>query len=476
MSALPNTSLLEQLAPPRTQSVLMAAPLREPFSIRRFSGFFDALRLVMVSQKNRREREAERFYNEAIKAHSIGAFQDAEQAYIRCVDLQADHEPAHTNLAALYIRQNSFDLAEAQLKQAIEARPHFPRAYYNLGLLLRFLDRHDEALAALSKAAAMRQDHPWATIALAEIHAQRKSYKEAVDLYRRQVAGPAEKRPIWNRLGQLYLEMGDLAEAENCLRESLKHKEMPDTFYNLAWIRCRQDEGAGEACKLYEEVLQRQSEAPDALFNLALMQSWIGQYAPSVKSMVRYVNTYVAKDFHVMVDHLNKLIAAKDENHEAFLRIAQIYLEQENPKKAVDTLQKLLQSQPNLVPAIQALAHCFEHMGQYKQAIQAFIRLIKAAPRDVEGYLGLAKAYGAVENYPAAVPVLEKALALDDQDAQIHYLYATLMAQMNEPRIAHKHYKRVLTLEPSYPRIEKRLRMLEEELAESEDDSPWPTT
>jgi tetratricopeptide (TPR) repeat protein len=467
-------SLADHLAPALSSSVMMPSPERRPFSIHRYKGFISAVRLLFHFRKNKQECAAEEAYNEALKAHSIGSFPDAERAYNQCLVMQPDHEPARTNLAALYIRQNSFELAEEQLKRAIQVRPFYPRAYYNLGLLQRHMNRPEEAAATLERAISMRGGHTWAAIALAELHVEKSKFDLAVKVYRETIPRIQDPRPIWDRLAQINLQLGDLGEAENCLRESLAIKEMPMAFHNLGWVLAIRGEATEEARDLFRQAVERQSNLKEARYNLALTQSFTEANAASVKNMSHYVKTHVSKETSDLIEHLEKLLQVNPRNDQAYLQIAGIYLDERQPRKAVEILERALKVQPDLVPALLALANGYYHIGHHKEAIQTYIRLIKAAPEEVEGYLGLARAYAAVENYLASIPVLEKVLELDPNNAEIHYQYGTIMAQEGEFQMAYKHYKTVATLDPNFPRIEKRLRMLEEELEEGEEIELWP--
>ncbi len=159
------------LAPYQPLRALVEAPPRRPFSKLNFKTFAGAIRLVRSVRRDKAAREAELCYNDALKAHGLGRFPAAEQLYFRCIQLQPDHEPGHTNLAALYLHQNSFDLAEAQLKEAIRARPLHYRPHYNLGLLFQCLEQVEPAIQAFQKALTLRKDHFWSLVALGELYA-----------------------------------------------------------------------------------------------------------------------------------------------------------------------------------------------------------------------------------------------------------------------------------------------------------------
>lgn len=465
--------LQKHMAPFHQESVVFDAPDRHSFSIYKFKSIKSAVKLVLHFRRHKEILAAERYYNEALKVHGIGLFNDAENAYRECLRIQPDHEPARNNLAALYIRGNSFDLAEEQLMKAIEVRPKYHRAYYNLGLLMQHMERVDEAVIQYQKAATLKKDHLWSHIALGEIFADREDFPRAIQQYKEGLAHAKYIYPLLLRLAQLHFFCNEWEQSEDYLKKALKLKATPEVQYNLAWLLAVRDQDA--ACvNLFREAEKAGEGLKDALFNLALAQSFTGATAPSVRNMARYVKTHLESDLSVMIENLWVLVKVNPRNHHAYLQIASHYLEQSQHQKAIDTLNAVIRIDPRCVPAIQALADSYQALGRFKESIQAYRRMIKIAPEEVDGYLGLTKAYGAIENYAAAVPVIEKVLELDPNNTELNYQYATLMAQEGEFALAHKHYRIVASLDPNFPRIHKRLKMLEEELEDEDEITPWP--
>ena len=464
----------QNLAPYLGNPVVFKAPMRKSFAIFRFKSFKGALELLWHGYKNRSWLKAERFYNEGVKAHSLGLYHDAEKAYEQCLLFQSDHEPARTNLAALLIRQNSFDLAEQQLVAAVKIRPRFYRGYYNLALLYRFLNDEEGARDNLTKALELNKKHFWSYATLAELSLANNHLEEALQWYGQSLEFCDDPYPIHLRLADIHMNRDEFGEAEKELRKALELHREPETLYNLGWILAVSGQKPQECIERFREAEKERAEFKEALYNLALAQSVHHSFPLSVKNMLRYVKHNGGSKYTDQIAFLEKLILVNPGNHAAHLKIAQIYLEQQLPQKAINTLLQVLKIDPKCLPAISALAGSYLDLGRHKDAIHAYRQMIQISPEEVAGYLGLTRAYGAIENYKAALPVVEKVLSLDPNNAEIHYLYATLMAQDKEFDVAYQHYKRVAALDPDFPRIHKRLKMLEEELEDAEEPELWP--
>ncbi len=471
-----NAPLRRHLAPFLPMQVVFETPKRPSFAIHRFKGMAGAFKLLWFARKNPQLAKAETAYNDAMTAHSIGRFAQAEELYNLCLKLQPDHEPALTNLAALYLERNSDGLAVETLKKALAVRPHFFRGYYNLGLVYRESGRTDEAMAMFEQSLNYNDSHFPSYVMIAEIHVARNDLGKAIATYQKAMPHCGSLHALYLRLAELELKRQDLAAAEKFLREALELKELPELHYNLGWLLAQQWRDPELLVECFAKARRAKIDFKEAGFNLALSQAAAGLAEQSVASMTRYLSDAGLRQSEAVLSHLNFLREIDPSNQPAALMVAERYMESEQVQRAIEVLTELLEKNLALTPAIQMLAEIYRNMGRHKDAITTYRRLIEVAPADLTGYLGLARCFGDIENYAAAMPVLRKVLELDPNNTEVNYQYATLLAQEGNLNLALKHYKQVASLDANYPRIQKRLRMLEEELEDQEGETPqaWP--
>jgi len=451
--------------------VVFDTPKRKSFAIQRFKGFREAIRLLWRARQNRAHLKAEEAYNEAIRFHSIGRFKEAEKFYGVCLKLQTDHEPAYTNLAALYIERNNTDLAIEELCKVIDCRPNFFRGYYNLGLVYQMLGRWKDAVNMLEQAVALNPTHFWSYMTLGEIYASREEYEKAISYYEEALQHTDQNQAVYIRLAEFYVHAHGYEKSEEYLRQALRIKPMPEIYYNLGWVLATQEKEPEEVVAMFSGAEKRKKNFEQALFNLALSQSLLNQNEDSVENMIRYTNRYVKKDDKERIKYLEYLREVNPDNYLAMLTIAELHQEAAQTEKAIEVLKALLAAKPNFTPGVEKLADVYRNMGRYKDSIRTYRALIHYEPKNIKGYLGLIKAYGGVENYGAALPVVKKLLELDPNNTQIHYQYGTLMAQQNKLSLAFKHYRIVASLDPHFPRIQTRLKMLEEEMEDQSEET-----
>lgn len=472
-----NQPVKQFMAPFQAHPIVFDTPKKPGFVINRFTGLIGAIKLLWQAHKQPNLARAEAAYNEAMKAHSIGRFNHAEDLYNECIQLQPDHEPAYTNLASLYLERNSDDLAIEALKQGLRIRPFFYRGYYNLGTVYHNIGHLEEAIAMLEQALRYNDKHIQSYVVLAEIYASRQDIEDAIAYYQKMLPLTSSPELVHMRMAELYLKIHDLTLCEQCLRQALAVNPRSELHYNLGWLLAMKKEEPEQIVDCFLMAHKGRGQFKEALFNLALAQSAASDHEKAVTNMVQYVKSYGKKDSNDMLKHLNYLRQVNSDNHLAAMQVAQLYLDSGQVQKAVELLTDLVKTAKRYSPAVKMLAETYHHMGRHKDAIRAYLLLVEIAPRNATGFLGLARCYGDIENFDAAMPVLVKVLELEPQNIQIHYQYATLQAQAGNLAEALKHYRFVASADASFPRIQKRLRMLEEELEERKQlaQHPWPT-
>lgn len=135
---------------------------------------------------------------------------------------------------------------------ALDARPDDPGILTGIGRLALALDMAPAAESVLKRSLAFLPSDPEATSLLARSLSAQGRSGQAIDVLREQVlADPLDAR-IWNQLGLLVAEQGDLASAETFLREALRLKpNLTPARFNLGNLQM----SSGDATAALETFL-----------------------------------------------------------------------------------------------------------------------------------------------------------------------------------------------------------------------------
>ncbi|RXN01396.1 hypothetical protein EOD39_6914 [Acipenser ruthenus] len=171
-----------------------------------------------------------------LKSH--GKMAEAEQAYRNALYYRSNMADMLYNLGLLLQENNKFSEALLYYKLAIGSRPTLASAYLNTGIILMNEGRLDEAKRTFLMCAEIPDEN------LKDPHAHQSSvtsclynlgklfyergqieealsaYKKAIQKMPRQFAGQS----LYNMMGEAYMRLNKLTEAEHCYRESLQAK------------------------------------------------------------------------------------------------------------------------------------------------------------------------------------------------------------------------------------------------------------
>lgn len=105
---------------------------------------------------------------------------EAGEALARAVELMPDSAILRNNLGFEYVLQQKWELAERELRKAVELSPTFARAHINLGLVLGKLQRFDEASECLMT--VLNESDAYYNLGL--IYRAQDRYEDAADAFR----------------------------------------------------------------------------------------------------------------------------------------------------------------------------------------------------------------------------------------------------------------------------------------------------
>ena len=160
----------------------------------------------------------------ALAAAGRGA-EGVDRARRRVLAAPADPE-AHYTLGLAQSEQN-VDEAIRTFRHVIAMRPGHALAHYNLGLLLKRVDRAGDAVDALRRANDI-QPRAETFFALGTIHFQQGDFQRAVEALKAAVGRDTRHVEAWIALGAVFKARGEMALAVDALRRALAVR--PDSW------------------------------------------------------------------------------------------------------------------------------------------------------------------------------------------------------------------------------------------------------
>ena len=105
---------------------------------------------------------------------------DAIRTYLKVLELDPNHAPAHINLGTLYYNRQDFVRCEQHYRQAVAADPRYALAYFDLGNVLDETGRIADAVAAYTTAVRLAPTYADAHYNLALAHERLRQPRQAL--------------------------------------------------------------------------------------------------------------------------------------------------------------------------------------------------------------------------------------------------------------------------------------------------------
>ena len=134
---------------------------------------------------------------QAIASHKEGKIEEAEKSYKKAIELKPSFPEANYNLGNTLKNLGRLDEAEKSYKKAIELKPSFPEAYYNLGNTLKNLGRLDEAEKSYKKAIELKPDYAVAHNNLGNALYDKGELVAAIDSYKQALNVQPDYTEAW---------------------------------------------------------------------------------------------------------------------------------------------------------------------------------------------------------------------------------------------------------------------------------------
>jgi tetratricopeptide (TPR) repeat protein len=129
--------------------------------------------------------------------------------------------------------------------------------------------------------------------------------------------------------------------------------------------------------------------------------------------------------------------------------IGVIYMNVQQPEKALDAWNQELKLYPDSLETVLNLAIYHYGKGNYSLAGSLFHRIIVQKPDHYLGYYGLGQVRERENNLPEAARLYQEAIRIKPNDAGGHYFLASVYARLGDAK-AITHFQRAIELNPRY--------------------------
>ena len=322
------------------------------------------------------DAEIERYSEEGQKALAESRYPDAERAFEKLRSLEPDVPEIYANLGLIYFQEKKFEQAVPSLRHALKVNPALPKLDTLLAMSLSELGQYQEALPGLEKGFHRSPD-------------------------------TAIKRMCGLQLQRAYTWLHQDGKAvEVALDLDRLYPNDPEVLYHNAKI-------FGNFAFL--SVQKVAAIAPNSV--------WRHQAAgEAYESQGSYVQA---------IDQYRRVIAIDPRRPGVHYRLGRTFLARslvasstDDRDQAMKEFEKELELDSSNANAAYELGDIFRSSGQLNEAKDAFELALKSHPDFEEAHLGLASILLSLRQPELALPHVQKAIALNRDDAVSWYRLA----------------------------------------------------
>jgi tetratricopeptide (TPR) repeat protein len=341
-------------------------------------------------------------------------------------------------------RQKEYLQSQAECKSAFELNKKNGAAALTAGESLWFLGQSVEAISWIEKAIKSDPKNYKAYLKKAEFLADRFDFIEAekVLLQADYVSGKSSYE-VQRGFAYLSFKKRDYPSTLKLAEKALKNYDA-DLESIILYSSAARNMALSFKVASQKDQEQRQKLAQDA-YSYALKA--IELDSTSVEAQINYSKVIATRQgVEIGGDYLIELIKIYPSLYQYRIALAEIYIEEERYKQAIEELQKVLAFNSKDKRALMAIAKSYFQVGDQDRATTAYLTASNLDPSDAEPIFEVAKIYMERGKIDQALIQFERVLGLNKKFPKAHFYIGRVMILKGNYSEAEK-----------YAEIEKRM-------------------
>jgi tetratricopeptide (TPR) repeat protein len=294
----------------------------------------------------------------------------------------------------------------------------------------------------LNAASLAPKDFRWVYL-LAKLQEREGEAQKAIDYFvaARELRG--DYLPVFVGLGNIYLQLNRLDEAEANFRRALElNDKVAAAQYGLGQAALSKRNYA-EASRYLEKTLELSPESNRVHYALAMAYRGLGKM-DQARSQLALSGTVGVRVFDPLVDGLQDLIKGA----RLYLIRGHTALQAARFADAAAQFRKAIAAQPDSVPAHFNLGAALSQTGDLSGAIAEFEETLKLDPNHPNAHYNLGLLLAQVSRDQEAIKHLQAAVSSEPTDNSARFLLAQELRRLKRVDEAEKEFARVVQSDP----------------------------
>ena len=339
----------------------------------------------------------------------------------------------HLGLAACYRQEKQFDQAIAELRLALAADSGNRESRYQLGQLLEWTGKTEEADREYHLAGVERALGPADYLKKAAEYSAAGSFERAAAAYDAFLLKKPDAAGIREKLGDARMAAGHDLEAINAYEEAIRRREGSSRISCNLGILYERKGNLDEAINSFQEAVRLDAGNGDARRRLAEIHALRGSFAAAI-------------------DEYRELIARHDANPLSYYKLARLLEKERDFQGAAGAYQKAVELDPNNTEAHRGLAFLllYRHLpGNVEKELREVLRL---RPADMEARNALIALCVKQKRYDETTTLLQEDVRLNAESPDSQYRLGVMYAFRHQDDEARAAFQAAINLKPDHAR------------------------
>ncbi len=300
---------------------------------------------------------------------------------------------------------------------------------------------------------------------LAGVYAGAGQHERALALFDRAIqADPGKSDPYFSK-GLLLLNMKQIAEAEQTIKEGIA--VAPDSavgYYHLARVGVESKQ-FDSAITHFERAIAINPSFEPAYLALGTLHEARQEREKAVAVYRRYLEginprnreirqhlvqlLISGKEYQAALTELEQMLAETPDDLDAQLRVSLMYGELKEYPKAIERLQQILAVRPAELKVRDYLGYLFEENKQQENALEAYESNLKLEPAYYEGHLHAGVLLYRLKRMPESIAHLREATKLNPKQPESHVVLGLAYLQSDQFEMASQAFEEGIRFNPT---------------------------
>ena len=314
-------------------------------------------------------------------------------AYKNAIEIKPDFVDAHYNLGVASKANLDIQQAEKSYKKVLELVPKHVNALNNLGSIYSEQKYYNKALTYFESVLSLEPDHLEANFNKANVLRDSGNLKMSVIAYKEVLKVKPDFPLALANMGEIFKTQGKIKEAIKLYKKAIEiNPEYPEAYFLLGNALADQDK-SHKALAQYKQAIKLKADYADAWFNMANIYFARNDFE---KALISYE---AAVDLEPnCASKWNSLGVARRQNSEL--------------EEAIKNYKKALEIDPNYLVTYSNLAIALNDLGEQEEAIATHQLVIKKDPKSPAAYLNFGLTLENNEETHKAIEMYKKAINL----------------------------------------------------------------